>query len=87
VPPRGQARERALGVPLLRSRSSTPWSSGRHELGRVWSPFRMTAPTEIPVSASPAKGSAVAAIRMLSTFREPGAWSARSALATLVACS
>jgi len=32
---RGRARERASGVPLLPSKSSTPWSSGRHVLGRL----------------------------------------------------
>jgi len=69
-------RERGWGGSPPPLRIEHPVVIGRRvNLGRLES-LPHVAPIEIPVSASPAKGRVVAAIRMLSTFREPGAWGA-----------
>jgi len=66
-----RARESFRGSPPP-WRVEHPLVVGRRVPGRVGDPSACR-PTEIPVSTSPAKGSVVAAIRMLSTSRELGA--------------
>ena len=83
-PPR-TSREGGWEVPLLRSQSSTPWSSGGMG-SEGWSPFRMTHRPRSPSRLPPRRGVPSRQPGCFPPSRNP-ARGGRCALATLIACS
>jgi len=81
----GRAVREGREVPLLRSQSSTPWSSGGMG-SEGWSPFRMTHRPRSPSRLPPRRGVPSRQSGCFPTSGNP-ARGGRRALATLIACS